>query len=141
MLAFRHPQARSGRPRSGSLIATAWTCLIAPLGAAVAISLLGNHLSRRGAGYLASASVLVSFGTALATFALLLGESPHERSHPATLWRWLTAGDLVFGLRILVDPMSVFMMLVVSGVGFLIVAYSIGYMDGDEEERRYFVYM
>jgi NADH-quinone oxidoreductase subunit L len=123
------------------LIATAWTCLIAPLGAAVAISLLGNHLSRRGAGYLASASVLVSFGTALATFALLLGESPHERSHPATLWRWLTAGDLVFGLRILVDPLSVFMMLVVSGVGFLIVAYSIGYMDGDEEERRYFAYM
>src|SRR5204862_2000460 len=33
------------------------------------------------------------------------------------------------------------MMLIVSGVGFLIVAYSIGYMDGDDEERRYFAYM
>ena len=32
-------------------------------------------------------------------------------------------------------------MLIVSGVGFLIVAYSIGYMDGDDEERRYFAYM
>ena len=33
------------------------------------------------------------------------------------------------------------MMLVVSGVGSLIVAYSIGYMDGENEERRYFAYM
>ncbi len=123
------------------MAAAAWTCLFAPLGAAVAIALLGNRLSRRGAGYLASASVLASFVAALVSFALLFGETPDERSHPSTLWRWLTAGDLVFGLRILVDPLSVFMMLVVAGVGFLIVAYSIGYMDGDEEERRYFAYM
>jgi NADH-quinone oxidoreductase subunit L len=41
----------------------------------------------------------------------------------------------------MIDPLSVFMMLVVSGVGALIVAYSIGYMDGDVEERRYFAYM
>ena len=33
------------------------------------------------------------------------------------------------------------MMLIVSGVGVLIVVYSIGYMDGDDEERRYFAYM
>jgi NADH-quinone oxidoreductase subunit L len=123
------------------VVAAAWTCLFAPVGAAVAITLLGNRIGRRGAGFLASASVLVSFGTALAAFAVLLGDAPDDRSHPSTLWRWLTAGDLVFGLRILVDPLSVFMMLVVSGVGFLIVAYSIGYMDGDDEERRYFVYM
>src|SRR5207247_1254887 len=61
--------------------------------------------------------------------------------HPSTLLAWLTAGPYDFGLRILVDPLSVFMMLIVSGVGFLIVAYSIGYMDGDDEERRYFAYM
>src|SRR5439155_18827774 len=41
----------------------------------------------------------------------------------------------------LVDPLSSMMMLIVSGVGALIVAYSIGYMDGDDEERRYFAYM
>ena len=41
----------------------------------------------------------------------------------------------------MVDPLSVFMMLVVSGVGMLIVLYSIGYMEGDDEERRYFAYM
>jgi NADH-quinone oxidoreductase subunit L len=44
-------------------------------------------------------------------------------------------------LPVLIDPLSVFMMLIVSGVGALIVLYSIGYMDGDDEERRYFAYM
>ena len=78
---------------------------------------------------------------AIVAFAGLLGDSPDQRYHPSTLWSWLTAGQLDFGLRILVDPLSVFMMLVVSGVGMLIVLYSIGYMEGDNEERRYFAYM
>jgi NADH-quinone oxidoreductase subunit L len=123
------------------LIATSWICLLAPLGAALAITLAGQRLTRRGAGYIATASVGVSFVMALVSFGLLLGEAPHDRSHPSTLWRWLTAGTYHFDLRILVDPLSVFMMLVVAGVGFLIVAYSIGYMDGEDEERRYFAYM
>jgi len=123
------------------LIAAAWICLFAPLGAAIAITLLGQRLMRRGAGYLATTSVGMSFVAALVSFAGLLGDSPDDRSHPSTLWRWLTAGSLHFDLRILVDPLSVFMMLVVAGVGFLIVWYSIGYMDGDDEERRYFAYM
>ncbi len=123
------------------MVAAGWICLFMPLGAALAITLAGRRLTRRGAGYLATASVGVSFVAAVVSFALLLGESPGERSHPSTLWRWLTAGPYHFDLRILVDPLSVFMMLVVAGVGFLIVAYSIGYMDGDDEERRYFAYM
>jgi len=123
------------------LIAAAWICLVAPLGAAVAITVAGQRLSRRGAGYLATASVGISFVAALVSFSVLLGDPPHDRSHPSTLWRWLTAGPYHFDLRILVDPLSVFMMLVVAGVGCLIVAYSIGYMDGDDEERRYFAYM
>jgi NADH-quinone oxidoreductase subunit L len=123
------------------LIAAAWTCLLTPLGAALAITLAGNRITRRGAGYLATASVAASFVSAVVTFVLLLGDSPEHRSHPSTLWSWLTAGQLDFGLRILVDPLSVFMMLIVAGVGSLIVAYSIGYMDGDDEERRYFAYM
>ncbi|TML51842.1 MAG: NADH-quinone oxidoreductase subunit L [Actinobacteria bacterium] len=116
-------------------------CLFAPLAAALAITLAGGRLTRRGAGYLATTAVGISFVAAVVTFALLLGDSPHDRSHPSTLWRWLTAGSYHFDLRILVDPLSVFMMLIVSGVGCLIVAYSIGYMDGDDEERRYFAYM
>jgi NADH-quinone oxidoreductase subunit L len=123
------------------LIAAAWICLLTPLGAALAITLAGNRITRRGAGYLATGSVAASFVTAVVAFALLLGDAPEHRYHPSTLWSWLTAGQLDFGLRILVDPLSVFMMLVVAGVGSLIVAYSIGYMDGEDEERRYFAYM
>ena len=74
-------------------------------------------------------------------FAALLGDSPEHRYHPSTLWSWLTAGQLDFGLRIVVDPLSVFMMLVVSGVGMLIVLYSIGYMEHDERRRRFFGYL
>jgi NADH-quinone oxidoreductase subunit L len=123
------------------MIAAAWICLVSPLVAAFLITLGWNRLSRRGAGYLATLSVAVSFVAAIVAFAGLLGESPEHRYHPSTLWSWLTAGQLDFGLRIVVDPLSVFMMLVVSGVGMLIVLYSIGYMEGDDEERRYFAYM
>jgi NADH-quinone oxidoreductase subunit L len=123
------------------MITAAWICLFAPLAAALLITLAGNRLSRRGAGYLATLSVAVSFVAAIVSFAGLLGDEPDQRYHPSTLWSWLTAGQLDFGLRIVVDPLSVFMMLVVSGVGMLIVLYSIGYMDGDDEERRYFAYM
>jgi len=123
------------------MILAAWACLLAPLAAALAIALLGARITRRGAGYLATASVAASFVAAAVAFAVMLGNDPEDRSQTSTPWSWLTAGELDFGLGILVDPLSVFMMLVVSGVGSLIVAYSIGYMDGDEEERRYFAYM
>jgi len=73
-------------------------------------------------------------------FVALLGDSPDERTHYSTLWTWLSAGSFKVGAEILVDPLSVFMMLVVSGVGFLILAYAVGYMDGDAEERRYHAY-
>src|SRR5438105_1297797 len=123
------------------MIVAAWICLVAPLAAALLITLLGTGISRRAAAYVATTSVLGAFAAAAVVFAKLWGESPDARSHPSTAWEWLTAGSFHVGLRILVDPLSVFMMLVVSGVGFLIVAYSVGYMDGDDEERRYFAYM
>jgi len=123
------------------MIVAAWICLLSPLAASLAITLGGTRFSRRQAGYAATFSVLVSFVAALVAFFQLLNDSPEERSHVSTLWMWLSAGEFEVGLSILVDPLSVFMMLVVSGVGFLIVAYSIGYMDGSDEERRYFAYM
>src|SRR5256714_2754602 len=123
------------------MIVAAWICLVAPLAAALLITLLGTRISRRAAAYVATTSVLGAFAAAVVVFAKLWGEAPSARSHPSTSWEWLTAGSFHVGLRILVDPLSVFMMLIVSGVGFLIVAYSIGYMDGDDEERRYFAYM
>ena len=71
----------------------------------------------------------------------MLGESPTARAHDTTSWTWLSAGQYQFGLTLLTDQLSVMMMLIVAGVGSLIVAYSVGYMEGEDEERRYFAYM
>jgi NADH-quinone oxidoreductase subunit L len=83
----------------------------------------------------------VGFGGAVASFIGLLGRDGSQREVVSTAWTWITGGSYQSGLEVLIDPLSVFMMLIVSGVGALIVWYSIGYMDGDDEERRYFAYM
>src|ERR1700675_1352281 len=119
----------------------AWICLLSPLAAAGLITLAGEKISRRGAGYLATLSCFVAFGGAVATFVGLLGREGGQRAVLSTAWTWITGGSYRSGFEIMIDPLSVFMMLIVSGVGALIVAYSIGYMDGDNEERRYFAYM
>jgi NADH-quinone oxidoreductase subunit L len=121
--------------------AAAWVCLASPLAACLLIALAGMRISARIAGYVATLSTFVSFGAAVVALVALLGEDSEERSHLTTAWTWLAAGDFEVGLELLVDPLSVFMMLIVSGVGGLIVGYSIGYMHGDPEERRYFAYM
>src|SRR5207245_10384208 len=119
----------------------AWICLLSPLAAAGLITLAGGRLSRRGAGYLATSACFVAFGGALTTFISLLGRSASQRIAISTAWTWISGGSYRSGFAVLIDPLSVFMMLIVTGVGALIVAYSIGYMDGDNEERRYFAYM
>jgi len=123
------------------VITGAWICLLSPLAAAGLITLAGERISRRTAGYVATISCFVAFGGALASFIGLLGRGGEERDVVSTAWTWLSGGSYRSGFEILVDPLSVMMMLIVSGVGGLIVAYSLGYMDGDDEERRYFAYM
>src|SRR2546430_14940264 len=116
-------------------ITTAWICLFCPLVAVVAIALGGNRLSRRAAGVISTGSVALSFAAAVVSFATMLTRAPHDRSHISTGWTWLSAGNLHFGLSILVDPLSGFMMLVVSGVGGLLGVYSIGHLDRERAER------
>jgi len=123
------------------MAAASWTCLLLPLAAALAITLAGTRLSRRAAAYVSTLSTMGAFAAAVVAFAKLLGESPEARTHSTTAWTWLAAGPYHFGLTLLTDQLSIFMMLIVSGVGSLIVAYSVGYMDGEDEERRYFAYM
>src|SRR5207302_8325204 len=84
------------------MIWSSWICLGLPLGAAFAITLAGNRISRRTAGFLATASTLGSFAAAVIAFTQLLGRPPNDRAHYSTLWSWLTAGSLHFDLRILV---------------------------------------
>jgi NADH-quinone oxidoreductase subunit L len=118
-----------------------WICLLSPLAGALAITLAGTSISRRAAGWVSTLSVLAAFAGALVSFFSMWGAHEAERSELSTAYTWLSGGSFDVGMSILVDPLSVVMMLVVSGVGGLIVGYSLGYMDGDDEERRFFAYM
>ena len=123
------------------MIAGAWICLLAPLVGALAITLAGQRISRRTAGWISTLTTFVAFAGALAAFLGLWAADPDDREQLSTAYTWLAAGDFEVGFQILLDPLSSVMMLVVSGVGGLIVWYSMGYMAGDDEERRYFAYM
>src|SRR3954454_4017225 len=104
------------------MIYGAWICLLSPLAAAGLITIAGERISRRGAGYLATLSCFVAFGGAVASFLGLLGRPPEQRAVVSTAWTWITGGSYHSGFEVLIDPLSVFMMLIVSGVGALIVA-------------------
>ncbi len=123
------------------MIAGAWICLLAPLGGALAITLAGQWISRRTAGWISTLTTFLAFAGALVALLGLWSRDPDDREQLSTAYTWLAAGDFQVGFEILVDPLSVVMMLVVSGVGGLIVWYSMGYMAGDDEERRFFAYM
>jgi NADH-quinone oxidoreductase subunit L len=123
------------------VVAASWVCLLSPLGGALLVTLLGTRISRRIAGYLSTLSCAIAAVAAAVAFFAVLGRDEEEKRELSVAWTWLSGGDFRIDLSILVDPLSIMMMLVVAGVGSLIVGYSIGYMDGEDEERRYFAFM
>jgi NADH-quinone oxidoreductase subunit L len=123
------------------MIAGAWVCLASPLAGAVTIAVAGGRISRRTAGWISTLTTFLAFAGALVAFVGLWGNDPSDREHVSTAYTWLAAGDFQVQVQILLDTLSSTMMLIVSGVGGLIVWYSMGYMAGDDEERRYFAYM
>jgi NADH-quinone oxidoreductase subunit L len=119
----------------------AWTCLLLPLAATVLITIGGTRLSRTAAGYISTLSTMGAFVAAVVAFADLASKDPGRRQSVTTSWTWLSAGPYHFGFTLLTDQLSIVMMLIVTGVGSLIFAYSLGYMHGEDEERRFFAYM
>jgi NADH-quinone oxidoreductase subunit L len=118
-----------------------WITLLSPLAGALVITLAGTRIGRRTAGYIATASTMIAFVAAVVAFVVALGKSPDARSQLSTAYTWIAAGSYQSGFSILIDQLSILMMLIVTGVGSLIIAYSLGYMEGEDEERRYFAYM
>src|SRR5713101_2148940 len=98
---------------------------------------LGQRLGRRAVNYVASGAVLLSF---LFSFVALL-RLPEDGALVDTVWPWITSGSCHVDFALRVDPMSAMMILVVTGVGFLIHVYSTGYMAHDEDVARYFAYL
>jgi len=112
-----------------------------PLLGFVAILVFGRRLGEPAAGWLATAAMGGSFAAALVTFAGLVAEDPEERRFVQTLWEWVPAGDFSVDVGFLVDPLSITMTLFITGVGALIHLYSIGYMHGDADYSKFFLYL
>ncbi|HTX60025.1 MAG TPA: NADH-quinone oxidoreductase subunit L, partial [Verrucomicrobiae bacterium] len=107
-----------------------------PLLGAVLCWAFGPQL-KNGAGWLASGMLAASFVlTVLSWGAGTQSDGPALGAHQA-LFAWLPGFD--FGL--LLDPLSLLWALVITGIGFLIHVYSIGYMAGDRAFARFFAYM
>lgn len=100
--------------------------------------LLGHRYSDEIAHRLGWGSVLASFVCALWVTEHTLG-APAPRT--VLVYRWIFGGDLTVNFGFLIDALSCVMLLVVTGVGFLIHVYSVGYMHGEEGFTRFFAYM
>ncbi|WP_434452674.1 NADH-quinone oxidoreductase subunit L [Lentzea sp. E54] len=119
----------------------AWLLLALPAFGAAVLLVSGRRADKWG-HLLGSATLLASFGYALALFFSTLGVSnPEERTQNLKLWDWIDVNALTveFGLRI--DPLSLTFVLLITGVGSLIHIYSIGYMAHEEGRRKFFAYL
>jgi NADH-quinone oxidoreductase subunit L len=117
-----------------------WLVLLFPLLGSVVIS-LGYRSLGKAAGWIGTGAIGLSFLASLGALFSLLGRTPGQREVSSTLWNYAVSGGLDAKLQILVDPISVFMILVVSGVSTLIHLYSISYMKSDRGFARYFAYL
>jgi NADH-quinone oxidoreductase subunit L len=115
---------------------TVWLIPAFPLLGALANLLFGRVIGAR-AHWVAVPALFASFVAAGATFArVAAGET-----YTGELFPWIVAGDLRTGVLAHVDQLTAVMLLVVTGVGFLIHLYSVGYMHHDPGYARYFAYL
>jgi len=118
-----------------------WIVLFAPAAGMLLNGFFGARWGKRMVGAVACGAVGLSFlASAWAVYQLALLE-PAARTVHAVLYRWISAGDLVTQIGLLLDPLSAVMILVVSGVSTAIHVYSTGYMAEDKRFARYFTYL
>jgi NADH-quinone oxidoreductase subunit L len=118
----------------------AWLIPALPMGGAAVNLFFGRRLGK-AAGWVASATVALAFAIGVAFLLDLLSLPAEQRAHVVDLFPWIDAGGLSLRVSFLVDPLSLTMVLVVTGVGALIHVYAVGYMDGDPRFDRFFAYL
>ena len=128
-----------------------WLIPLFPAAGFLVNGLLGKRMPKAAINSFACGSVLMSFIFALGAVLELVGLEEAERSHTVTLFQWIDAGaahtslgeltrfEIAWGY--LMDPLSAVMVLVVTGIGFLIHVYSTGYMAEEEGYYRFFAYL
>lgn len=102
-----------------------------------------NVLPKSVIGIIGSGVVLASFLISAAVFADVYGarQAGEAGSFTVPLFEWFSAGPLSVALSFLVDPLSAIMLLIVTGIGFLIHIYSTGYMKHDPGFGKFFAYL
>ncbi len=119
----------------------AWLVLIFPLAGSIVIGLGYRRWSGRTAGLIGTGAIALSFASAIGAFSVMLGEPEDARQLTSTAWDYATSVGLDIQLGILVDPLSVVMCLIVSGVSMLIHLYATAYMVSDQGYARFFAYL
>lgn len=100
----------------------------------------GKKMSKGLSGAIASIAILASFIVSLLVFFDLL-EHPDTTSHVVSIFSWINSDTLHIPFEFLVDHLSSLFLLIITGIGFLIHIYSIGYMHEDEGFSRFFTYL
>jgi len=124
-----------------SATAFGWLILLFPLAGSILIGLGHRRWPAKTAGWIGTAAIGLAFAAAIGAFLSLLGEPAEERQLTSSAWDYATSVGLDIQLGILVDPLSVVMCLVVTGVSTLIHLYSTAYMVSDKGYARFFSYL
>lgn len=112
-----------------------------PLVGFLLVALNVKRLPHGVASFIACGSVLLSFVAAVIVFTTLLGLPEESRSITVNAFTWIKAGNFRANMSFLIDPLSSIFLLIITGVGFLIHVYSIGYMHDDKGFNRFFSYL
>jgi len=121
------------------LIDLVWLVPLFPL-IGFLINGLGRNVFSKGViGIIGSLMILLSFGVSLGIFLEL--EAASSKSFIIPLFNWIEAGNLTIPFSFQVDPLSALMLLIVTGIGFLIHVYSTGYMHDDAGFGKFFAYL
>ena len=123
------------------MVHSAYLMALLPLAGFVVLVALGRRLGDPLAGWVGTAVVLGSFVVACISLAGLLSEPTSARHFTENYFSWITVGGLQVKVGILLDPLSMTMCMFVTGVSTLIHLYSIGYMKGDPEFSKFFIYL
>jgi NADH-quinone oxidoreductase subunit L len=118
-----------------------WLILAFPLAGSMLIAFGWRLLPGRSAGWIGTLAIALSFAASLGALFQLLDLPAEERQLTHSLYDYASAAGLDIQMSILVDPLSIFMCLVVSGISTLIHLYSISYMTSDVGFRRFFSYL
>jgi NADH-quinone oxidoreductase subunit L len=120
---------------------SAWLILLFPLAGTVINSLGYRALPGKAVGWIGTAAILGAFVAAVLTFIALQDRGEEQRQVVYVAWDYANTVGVDGKLSILVDPLSVFMALVVTGVSTLIHLYSVAYLWSDRGYARFFAYL